>query len=112
MRQSHIVSVLRLSDRDIEQVVDRDVAVAALWNTLLAPRALNGMIAVRIQAFDCGNWFGNVTYAVMHNRTASLPTCTVQAPHWAIPHPYFVPVRPITSRRTHSSGVSGGTSTV
>ncbi len=32
---------------------------------------------------------------------------TVQAPHWAMPQPYFVPVRPSSSRSTHSSGVSG-----
>ena len=33
--------------------------------------------------------------------------CTVQAPHCAIPQPNFVPVRPITSRNTQRSGVSG-----
>jgi hypothetical protein len=32
---------------------------------------------------------------------------TVQAPHCAIPQPNFVPVKPITSRNTQSSGVSG-----
>src|SRR6266481_2611754 len=36
---------------------------------------------------------------------------TVQAPHWAMPQPYLVPVRPSVSRNTHSSGVSGSTST-
>src|SRR2546426_574364 len=46
-----------------------------------------------------------------HDRTASPLTSTVQAPHWPIPQPYFVPVNPIESRRTHSSGVSGSTST-
>src|SRR5687767_10238287 len=29
-----------------------------------------------------------------------------------MPHPYLVPVRPMLSRRTQSSGVSGSTSTV
>jgi hypothetical protein len=38
--------------------------------------------------------------------------CTVQAPHSAMPQPNLVPVRPITSRSTHSNGISGGTSTV
>src|SRR3954447_12820972 len=38
--------------------------------------------------------------------------CTVQAPHAAMPHPYFVPVRFSVSRSTQSSGVSGLTSTV
>ena len=37
---------------------------------------------------------------------------TVQAPHCAMPQPYFVPVRPIVSRNTHNSGVSGSASTV
>src|SRR5262249_43576404 len=37
-------------------------------------------------------------------------TCTVQAPHWAIPQPYFVPVSPTSSRKTQSSGVSLSTS--
>jgi hypothetical protein len=37
--------------------------------------------------------------------------CTVQAPHCAIPHPYFVPVMPMESRITHNSGVSDSTST-
>jgi hypothetical protein len=36
----------------------------------------------------------------------------VHEPHWAIPHPYLVPVNPSVSRRTHKSGVSLLTSTV
>src|SRR5881275_871349 len=36
---------------------------------------------------------------------------TVHAPHWPMPQPYFVPVRPIESRSTHNSGVSGSAST-
>src|SRR2546425_6002436 len=40
-----------------------------------------------------------------HERTASPPKCTVQAPHCAMPHPNFVPVIPRLSRRTHRSGV-------
>jgi hypothetical protein len=43
-------------------------------------------------------------------RTALPSTCTVQAPHCAMPQPNFVPVIPRTSRRTHSSGMSGGAS--
>src|SRR3989442_6457572 len=46
-----------------------------------------------------------------HERTALPFTCTVHAPHCAIPHPYLVPVSPIVSRITHSRGVSGSTST-
>ena len=47
----------------------------------------------------------------MHERVGRPPTCTVQAPHMPMPQPNFVPVRPIMSRMTHSSGVSSSTST-
>src|SRR5215204_2915525 len=40
-------------------------------------------------------------------RVATPSTCTVQAPHWAMPQPYLVPVRPTCSRMTHNSGVLG-----
>ena len=49
---------------------------------------------------------------VMQERTATPSTCTVQAPHSAMPQPNFVPVMPSTSRNTHSSGVSPSTSTL
>ena len=45
-------------------------------------------------------------------RTARPSRCTVQAPQAAMPHPNLVPVKPSVSRSTHSSGVSGSTSTV
>jgi hypothetical protein len=44
-------------------------------------------------------------------RCTSSLMCTEQAPHWAMPQPYFVPVRPTCSRMTHKSGVSASTST-
>ena len=44
-------------------------------------------------------------------RIGTPSTCTVQAPHMAMPQPNFVPVRPIESRRTHKSGMSPSTST-
>jgi len=44
-------------------------------------------------------------------RTAAPSTCTVQAPHWAMPQPYFVPVRPTCSRIAHNKGVLGSTVT-
>src|SRR5215467_14419239 len=47
-----------------------------------------------------------------HERVATPSTCTVQAPHCAMPQPYLVPVRPTFSRITQSSGVSGSTSTL
>src|SRR5688572_26785682 len=48
---------------------------------------------------------------VVQARVACPSTCTVQAPQSAIPQPNLVPVSPSTSRSTHSSGISGATST-
>ena len=47
---------------------------------------------------------------VTHERIAWPSRCTVHAPHRATPQPNFVPVRPITSRKAHSRGMSSGTS--
>src|SRR3954470_16027107 len=44
---------------------------------------------------------------VWHERTGWPSMCTVHAPHSAAPQPNLVPVRPSSSRTTHSSGVSG-----
>src|SRR6266851_1884905 len=49
---------------------------------------------------------------IEHDRITSPLICTEQAPHWATPQPYFVPVRPTCSRITHKSGVSGSTCTL
>src|SRR5262252_11245111 len=38
--------------------------------------------------------------------------CTVQAPQSATPQPNLVPFMPSTSRKTHSRGMSGATSTL
>src|SRR5258706_12223540 len=43
-------------------------------------------------------------------RSGTPLTWTVHAPHWAMPHPYLVPVRPKSSRITQSSGVPGSPS--
>ena len=45
-------------------------------------------------------------------RTAWPSTCTVQAPQKPPPHPNFVPVRPSSSRRYQSRGMSGSPSNV
>src|SRR3954463_16698621 len=45
-------------------------------------------------------------------RVATPSTCTVQAPHCAMPHPYLVPVSPTFSRIAQRSGVSSSTSTL
>src|SRR5262245_6450794 len=47
---------------------------------------------------------------VEHERTGCPLTCTVQAPHCAMPQPNLVPVSPSSSRITHRSGVSPGCS--
>src|SRR5258708_33263409 len=44
-------------------------------------------------------------------RITSPLICTEQAPHWATPQPYLVPVSPTCSRMTHRSGVSASTCT-
>jgi hypothetical protein len=49
---------------------------------------------------------------VTQDLTASPLMCTVQAPHTAMPQPYLVPRRLRTSRTTHRSGMSNGTSKV
>src|SRR4051812_23383554 len=49
---------------------------------------------------------------VTHERRGRPFRCTVHAPHWATPQPYFVPVSLSSSRTTHSKGVSGSTSTL
>ena len=49
---------------------------------------------------------------VTQERVAAPLTCTVHAPHSAMPHPNFVPVIPSVSRSTHSSGMLGLTFTV
>src|SRR5262245_41158639 len=49
---------------------------------------------------------------VMHDRRASPSMRTVQAPHWALPHPNLVPLRSSPSRSAQRSGMSSGASTV
>src|SRR5215213_6674029 len=53
-----------------------------------------------------------LSIGVTHERAGFPSTCTVQAPHSAMPQPNFVPVMPRTSRKTQSSGVSSSTSTL
>jgi hypothetical protein len=48
--------------------------------------------------------------ATWQDRTALPSLCTVQAPQRLEPQPNLVPVMSSTSRRTHNSGMSGGTS--
>src|SRR5215468_779482 len=55
--------------------------------------------------------FPTLDKAVPQERTATPSRCTVHAPHCCRPQPNFVPVKPIASRITQSSGVSGLTST-
>src|SRR6266849_11070847 len=48
---------------------------------------------------------------VTHDRMGDPSAWTVQAPQSAMPQPNLVPVRPITSRNAHRSGMSAGAST-
>ncbi|KWV89770.1 hypothetical protein PFLmoz3_00607 [Pseudomonas fluorescens] len=48
---------------------------------------------------------------VTQARTTLPSTSTEQAPHWARPQPYLVPVMPRLSRITHNNGVSASAST-
>src|SRR3954463_12028880 len=61
------------------------------------------VVTLRPSASETGVWQANV---------GAPSTCTVQAPHWAMPQPNLVPVRPATSRIAHSSGMSGSASAV
>jgi hypothetical protein len=79
-----------------------------LRNIFRDPGALHRMAVVRREAFD-GRDLRAVERADRHSAgRIGLPSiCTVQTPHCAIPQPNFVPVKPTTSRKTQSSGVSG-----
>src|SRR5258707_5915047 len=48
---------------------------------------------------------------IEQERCTSPLMCTEQAPHWATPQPYLVPVSPTCSRITQRSGVSSSTRT-
>ena len=48
----------------------------------------------------------------IQERTGTPSTCTVQAPHCAMPQPYLVPVNFSLSRSTHNRGISGFASTI
>jgi len=47
---------------------------------------------------------------ITQDRLGMPSKCTVHAPQRATPQPNLVPFVPSTSRKTHSSGMSGGTS--
>src|SRR5258708_32870278 len=48
-----------------------------------------------------------VATGVTQDRRGAPSTCTVHAPHRAIPKPNFVPVRPTSPGKTQSRGMSG-----
>src|SRR5438105_13231498 len=53
-----------------------------------------------------------VAIAAPHERVATPLIWTVQAPHSCTPQPNLVPVMPSVSRKTHSNGICGETSTL
>ena len=57
-------------------------------------------------SFDCPDGLRGSPPALGRNAEATRRSATVHAPHCPSPHPYFVPVSPISSRRTNRSGVS------
>ena len=74
---------------------------------IVGKRALAGLLArpsIVVTRFPFASATGSE-----HERTGSPSTWTVQAPHCAMPQPYFVPVSPTTSRSAQSSGMSSGT---
>jgi hypothetical protein len=84
------------------------LAVTALRDVDLPPRFLQRMHIADRKALD-GRELAPAAAAigVTQLRIAFPSMCTVQAPHNAIPQPNLVPVRPSTSRRNQSSGISG-----
>src|SRR5687768_4595462 len=78
-------------------------ATHARWTALaVRPVTPSMVVTSALPSADTGN---------VHERSGLPSRSTVQAPHCATPQPYLVPVKPIASRRTHSSGVSPSTST-
>jgi hypothetical protein len=75
----------------------------AFWT--FAPTVVSPILSIVVMARS-----RTAPTASMQERTGLPPICTVQAPHWAIPRPNFVPVMPRMSRRTQSSGVAAGAS--
>jgi hypothetical protein len=72
------------------------LAVAALRNVLFQPRSLQADYSDPATAPRLSSPISRSARetGATHERTASPLICTVQAPHCAMPHPYFVPVRP------------------
>src|SRR2546430_9081378 len=67
----------------------------------LRPSGVPPMASMVVMALPAAAEIG-----VMQERVATPSRCTVHAPHSAIPHPNFVPVRPNSSRSVHRMGVS------
>jgi hypothetical protein len=76
------------------------LAMTALRYIMLDPRLLHRVQdAFRGETFDGRDLLASAARAGnAQERTAAPSTCTVHAPHWAIPQPYLVPVRPTHSR--------------
>ena len=90
------------------------LAIAALRHIVIHPGFLDFVRRVaRGQSFDGNDLLPTASLTCMAQERVATPSIwTVQAPHCAMPHPYFVPVSPTFSRMAHSRGVSGSTSTL
>ena len=78
------------------------------------PPAAGAAARRRAEALDGGDALAAAprTAASRRTRRGAPSTCTVQAPHSAMPQPNLVPVSPRSSRSTQRSGLSGSAATV
>ena len=90
------------------------LTVAALRHIHIHPGLLHRVAAIAGEPFNGSDSLSRHAgdRRDARSRTATPSMCTVQAPHTAMPQPYFVPRRLSESRTTHNRGMSGGTSTV
>ena len=90
------------------------MAVTALGDFLLNPRLLHRVTPVGGKPLDRGDLLSLSHPKREFGRTGPLlrPHARYTRRKRAMPQPYFVPVRPSSSRITHKSGVSGWTATV
>ena len=85
------------------------LAIAARFSHALCTARATGPEAPSIVVTD---FPATELTGVTHDRMGVPSTCTVQAPHSAMPHPYFVPINLAFSRMAQSRGTSGRVSSV
>ena len=89
------------------------LAVATLRDVVFQPSLLYGVASICRKALNSGDGLvPNGGTGREQDRMAWPSKWIVQAPHCPMPQPYLVPTSCRWSRSTHSTGVSGATSTV